>query len=72
MESVSILVSKSAKLQGVASRSDEQYDRQIRDLIASLRQSLSSKALGFAANDLAILDVGSSFSLGSLVPLALC
>lgn len=72
MESVSVLVSKSAKLQGFASRSDEQYDRQIRDLIASLRQSLSSKALGFAANDLDILDVGSSFSLGSPAPLALC
>lgn len=58
MASIRALVSRSAKLQQFAERSDEKYDGQIQELVASLRQSLSDQTLNFAANDPAVLDVG--------------
>lgn len=58
MASIKALISRSAKLQQFAERSDEKYDGQIQELVASLRQSLSDQTLNFAANDPAALDVG--------------
>lgn len=60
MASITALVANSVKLQDFANRHDEQYDRQIRDLVASLHRLSSSDALNYAANDPTILDVGST------------
>ncbi|KAJ5988283.1 hypothetical protein N7481_003493 [Penicillium waksmanii] len=56
MASIAALLASSAKLQDFEHRYEEKYDRQIRDLVASLHRSLSSNALNFAANDPTILD----------------
>lgn len=63
MASIAALLASSTKLQNSAHRYEEQYDRQIRDLVASLHRSSSSNALNFAANDPTILDVGSALSM---------
>ncbi|KAJ5102874.1 COP9 signalosome complex subunit 3 [Penicillium argentinense] len=56
MDSISALISKSEELRISARRSDEEYDRCIRDHVASVRQSLSSKTLDLIATDHTLLD----------------
>lgn len=57
-------MTQSAQLREAAHLSDQSYDRQIRENVASLRHVISTKSLGvFASND-SLLDVSSDLSLG--------
>lgn len=60
MATISALVSASARLHNSAGLSDEDYDRQIRDLVTYFKHSLSTKALDSVARDDALLDVSSA------------
>lgn len=57
MEVVEGLMTQSAKLQEAAHLSDQNYDRQIRENVASLRHVVSTKSLGVLASNDSLLDV---------------
>lgn len=62
MEVVEGLMTQSAQLREAAYLSDQGYDRQIRENVASLRHVISTRSLGpFASND-SLLDVSRDFS----------
>jgi hypothetical protein len=55
-------MTQSGQLRQAAYLSDQSYDRQIRENVASLRHVMSAKSLGaFASND-SLLDVSSDLS----------
>lgn len=56
MDSISALLSTSAKVQRLSNRSNAEFDTEIKVLIISLRQSLSSKAVSSVAHDPTLLD----------------
>lgn len=59
MEVVEGLMTQSAKLQEAAHMSDQNYDRQIRENVVSLRDVVSNKSLGVLASNDSLLDVSS-------------
>ena len=59
MEVVEGLMTQSAKLQEAAHLSHQNYDRQIRENVASLRHVVSTKSLGVLASNDSLLDVRS-------------
>lgn len=60
MDSISALLSTSAKVQRLSNRSNAEFHTEVKVLISSLRLSLSSKAASSVAHDPTLLDVSSS------------